>query len=323
MNWTKKALWTRLPFASLSLALLAVCLPASAHQRHTIKSGETLGSIARKYHVEVKEIAAWNGLKNTDKLSYGVKILIPTVKKETAVRSKKSPKVPAPTKWVARTTKPAPKLLKRVAKWTPAKTVAKWTPPKSSAKKAVVKTAAPKWKHAAKLANDRAWKAAYAKQVAEARRAARQKHELAKIVRSAPRVAKRYNPEASAPEANTDIVRSAYSYRGTPYRYGGSARGGFDCSGFTSYLYRQKGVSLPHSARAQAQMGQSVSKKDLKAGDLVFFHTVTPGISHVGMYVGDGKFVHASSRRSGGVRVDSLNSGYYNQRLRGARRYSR
>lgn len=55
-------------------------------------------------------------------------------------------------------------------------------------------------------------------------------------------------------------------------------------------------------------------------GDLVFFHTVTPGISHVGMYVGDGKFVHASSRRHGGVRVDNLNSGYYRNRFRGARR---
>jgi cell wall-associated NlpC family hydrolase len=387
-----KTLRAQLPLASLSIALLAISLPASAHQRHTIKPGETLGSIARKYHVAVKEIVAWNGLKNADRLSEGMSILIPTASKSTTARTEKSPpraekrtiarstmyrkaaikgdrisvrvgpgtehrrlnmfdngapmlvtaerngwaqvqmpngktgwtmltylkfsgKTPAPTKWVTKATKPAPKTVKHLVKW---------TPPKAAAKKAVVKTAVPKWKQtAAKRANDRAWKATYAKQVAEARRAARQKREMAKIVRSAPRVAKRYTPEASAPEANTDIVRSAYSYRGTPYRYGGSARGGFDCSGFTSYLYRQKGVNLPHSARAQAQMGQKVDKANLKAGDLVFFHTVTPGISHVGMYVGDGKFVHASSRRSGGVRVDSLNSGYYSQRLRGARRYSK
>ena len=129
-----------------------------------------------------------------------------------------------------------------------------------------------------------------------------------------------YTPEADRPAASSDIVRTAYAYRGTPYVYGGSARGGFDCSGFTSYLYRQKGVSLPHSARAQFRSGHRVGQKELKAGDLVFFHTVTPGISHVGMYVGSGKFVHASSRRSGGVRVDSLNSGYYSKAYRGATR---
>ena len=131
---------------------------------------------------------------------------------------------------------------------------------------------------------------------------------------------KRYTPEAERPAASSDIVRTAYAYRGTPYVYGGSGRSGFDCSGFTSYLYRQKGVSLPHSARAQFRSGHRVSQKELKSGDLVFFHTVTPGISHVGMYVGGGKFVHASSRRSGGVRVDSLNSGYYSKAYRGATR---
>jgi cell wall-associated NlpC family hydrolase len=117
-----------------------------------------------------------------------------------------------------------------------------------------------------------------------------------------------------------DIVHTAYAYRGTPYVYGGAGRGGFDCSGFTSYLYGRKGISLPHSARGQFGMGRHVDRGSLKPGDLVFFHTVTPGISHVGMYVGNGRFVHASSRRSGGVRVDNLDSGYYSSAYRGARR---
>jgi cell wall-associated NlpC family hydrolase len=129
-----------------------------------------------------------------------------------------------------------------------------------------------------------------------------------------------YVAEASMPEAGSDIVRTAYAYRGTPYRYGGAGRGGFDCSGFTSYLYSHKGVSLPHSARGQFAHGQKVGRSEMKPGDLVFFHTVTSGISHVGMYVGNGRFVHASSRRSGGVRVDSLESGYYKGAFRGARR---
>ena len=116
------------------------------------------------------------------------------------------------------------------------------------------------------------------------------------------------------------IVQTAFAYRGTPYVYGGSGRGGFDCSGFTRYVFAKHGVSLPHSARAQFELGHKVSFRSLKAGDLVFFHTVTPGISHVGVYVGDGRFVHAASRRSGGVREDSLASGYYRSAFRGARR---
>jgi len=116
------------------------------------------------------------------------------------------------------------------------------------------------------------------------------------------------------------VVGTAIAYRGTPYRYGSTGGGSFDCSGFTRFVYGRKGVSLPHSAKEQFHQGHSVSRGDLKPGDLVFFHTVTSGISHVGIYAGDGKFVHASSRRSGGVRVDRLDSGYYSGAFRGARR---
>jgi len=133
------------------------------------------------------------------------------------------------------------------------------------------------------------------------------------------RFARHSRPEPAAPRSGSDVVRTAYAYRGTRYRYGGSARGGFDCSGFTRYVYGSKGVALPHNAAAQFSKGQRVSRGNLKAGDLVFFHTTRRSISHVGIYVGSGKFVHASSAR-GRVRVDSLNSGYYNNRFRGARR---
>lgn len=126
-------------------------------------------------------------------------------------------------------------------------------------------------------------------------------------------------PEASAPYTDADVVRTAYAYRGVPYHYGGTSGNGFDCSGFTSYVYHKKGVNLPHSAADQFTHGKRVSSGQLKAGDLVFFHTTRRGISHVGIYAGEGKFVHASSG-GGRVRVDSLNSGYYQKRLVGARR---
>lgn len=126
-------------------------------------------------------------------------------------------------------------------------------------------------------------------------------------------------PEADAPDTDTDVVRTAYAYRGVPYHFGGTSRNGFDCSGFTGYVYRKKGVSLPRTAAEQFSRGKRVSSKELKAGDLVFFHTTRRGVSHVGIYAGEGKFVHASSG-GGRVRVDSLSSGYYKSRLVGARR---
>lgn len=128
---------------------------------------------------------------------------------------------------------------------------------------------------------------------------------------------------AHASSARIGLVRTALAYRGTPYVYGGSGRSGFDCSGFVRYLYFKKGVELPHNAAEQFHMGRPVSRKDLKPGDLVFFHTVTSGISHVGMYIGNGRFIHASSRRDGGVRIDSLNESYYAHAYRGARRILR
>ncbi len=118
---------------------------------------------------------------------------------------------------------------------------------------------------------------------------------------------------------NSSLIETALSCRGARYRRGGTSRGGFDCSGFTRYVFAKYGVSLPHSSSAQASLGQRVSKDALKPGDLVFFQTYRRGISHVGIYIGNDKFVHAA-RYGKGVRVDSLSSSYYCSRYRGARR---
>lgn len=140
-----------------------------------------------------------------------------------------------------------------------------------------------------------------------------------RYARSTEYTRRRSRSEAQAPEAASDVIRTAYAYRGVRYRYGGSSRSGFDCSGFTSFVYQRNGISLPHNAAAQFSRGQRVSPSERKPGDLVFFSTTRRGISHVGIYVGDGKFVHASSG-GGRVRVDSLTSGYYAKRYRGTRR---
>ena len=117
------------------------------------------------------------------------------------------------------------------------------------------------------------------------------------------------------------LSREALSYRGSRYAWGGvSRRSGFDCSGFTRYLYLKQGIDLPHSAKLQFQLGRRVLPGDLKPGDLVFFDTRGP-LSHVGMYLGNGKFIHASSPKRG-VRIDSLSAGFYKKRFVGARRYT-
>lgn len=120
-------------------------------------------------------------------------------------------------------------------------------------------------------------------------------------------------------EGTSSLIRTAMRLRGSRYSFGGVSRSGFDCSGFTCYVYERHGITLPHSSAGQAHVGRPVSREDLRQGDLVFFSTRGRSIGHVGMYIGGSRFVHAATYREG-VRVDSLNAGYYRERYRGARR---
>lgn len=115
------------------------------------------------------------------------------------------------------------------------------------------------------------------------------------------------------------LVSRALSWIGTRYVWGGMSSAGVDCSGLTSLIYKTVGVKLPHNARQQFKLGRSVARSSLSAGDLVFFNISGP-ISHVGIYIGNNKFVHAANKRRG-VRTDSLGSSYYSKRYAGARRY--
>jgi len=115
------------------------------------------------------------------------------------------------------------------------------------------------------------------------------------------------------------IVALAQNYLGYPYVYGAAGPSSFDCSGFTRYIYSQFGYSLAHGATAQLSYGYYVDSSDLQPGDLVFFrHGVSTGASHVGIYIGNGEFIHASTA-STGVRIDSLYSSYYSSCFIGGR----
>ena len=115
------------------------------------------------------------------------------------------------------------------------------------------------------------------------------------------------------------VVSDAMNYMGVPYVFGGNTpSSGFDCSGYVRYVFANAGIYLPRTADVQYNCGYAVSTSELAPGDLVFFETYCPGPSHVGIYVGDGNFIHASSSR--GVTISSLSSSYYSAHYLGARR---
>jgi len=114
------------------------------------------------------------------------------------------------------------------------------------------------------------------------------------------------------------LTKTAMRFLGVPYAWGGTSFSGVDCSGFVQAVFHRNGIDLPRTADAQFEVGHPVSQRSLRPGDLVFFQTYAAGASHVGIYVGAGQFVHASS--SNGVRVDSLSEDYYASRYIGARR---
>ena len=123
------------------------------------------------------------------------------------------------------------------------------------------------------------------------------------------------NKPYQLPVLADSILERGKSLIGTRYRFGGtSTTSGFDCSGFIGYLFREEaGMSLPRSSREMINIDAPLVKRnDLKPGDLLFFSTAGRGrVSHAGIYLGDDQFIHSSSRRSGGVRVDSLDDAYW------------
>ncbi|MCD6309439.1 MAG: C40 family peptidase [Candidatus Eremiobacteraeota bacterium] len=115
------------------------------------------------------------------------------------------------------------------------------------------------------------------------------------------------------------VIRTAMKFIGVPYRWGGAGWRGFDCSGFVMRVFAKHGIKLGHDAFRQFAGGSRVLPEQLAPGDLVFFSTYAPGPTHVGIYIGNGKFIHASS--SQGIIISNLSDPYFKCRYIGARRY--
>ena len=118
-----------------------------------------------------------------------------------------------------------------------------------------------------------------------------------------------------------ELKKTAYGFLGTRYRFGGSSRSGIDCSSFVQKVFREQEVALPRTAREQFEMGTAVAPGDLQKGDLIFFSTYASYASHVGIYLGKNRMIHASPR--GGVVISPLNTSYYRSRFLGAKRISK
>lgn len=129
--------------------------------------------------------------------------------------------------------------------------------------------------------------------------------------------------QAPAPRATDETARKATAYAremtGKPYRYAGDTPEGFDCSGLVRYSYGRAGLSLPRATDAQRRVTTLISQRSLRAGDLLFFDQEGKKASHVGMYLGDGRFIHAPST-GGRVRIDRVDAQYWKAHLVEARR---
>lgn len=260
---------------------------------HKVRKGDTLWQIARKHHVSVSALARANGLTEKSTLSIGRGLAIPG--EQARVKKARSVRVVRPCSAVA---------------YTCADNVVLRSGPSTRHSKVAALRADISLKV---IGTYGSWRKV---EVAGGLRGFVYRPLLSTVPQSA-----RSGSAAQQASGSPDnaLIRTALACRGARYRRGGTSRGGFDCSGFTRYVFAKYGVGLPHSASAQARLGTAVAKNQLEAGDLVFFRTYRPGISHVGIYIGEGKFVHASTYR-GGVRVDFLSHPYYTQRYRAARR---
>ena len=277
----------RLLTAIVGLAVLAAIPVVSlADATHVVRKGDTLGKIARAHHVSVATIQAANGLEGTH-LSVGTKLLLPGGKAHSERRK-------------ASEGKGKPVIVRE-------STPAEEPPPGAQLSLADPQGSTP---------STHAWKPPTEAELAELARPSKAADTVAPAIAAAPDA-----PEArKADESIKDrLLRVARRMLAVPYRFGGTTLWGLDCSGFVQKTFAFLNLDLPRSAREQFREGAKVAKADLSPGDLVFFRTYAEYPSHVGIYLGDNRFVHASSRERK-VTVESLDTPYYVKRYIGAKR---
>jgi len=298
---------------------LLICTDGFADQQYKVKRGDSLARIAKKYRVSTQSIKDANGLQG-NALKPGKALVIPTDGSRKVAKGAKSQSKKATQVYV-------------VKKGDTLKVIAKKTGLSISDIKALNHLPKSKLRAGQKLALAKSASVSESRNVKQ-RKAAVAETDLGEndgeedlLSDEAPVVEKTAEMESVVqysenplgkwrdPEERNLVVKVAKGFLGAPYRLGGSSVQGLDCSGFVRKIYEFFDVNLPRTAREQAKVGMKVAKGELTEGDLVFFNT-RRAIGHVGIYIGNNQFVHASSgKRDRHVRIDSLDKPYYNQRF--------
>lgn len=307
---------TRIVFV-LCLILFASPQLVLASKTHVVRKSESLHSIARKYHVSVDELKSVNNVTGTH-IDQGMRIIIPS---HADVKKVKSAEKSTKYKVAKGDTLP------RIAKKTGVKMAElrklnniKGNKVKPGQILALADTSGPVEeapRHQV-AASDRLQ--LISKDLLNEREFTETLAELTDIDADRP-VDLAKNLEDNS-QAISSLKKTAYSFLGARYRFGGSSRNALDCSSFVQQVFREQKVSLPRTAREQFNVGSEVVRGDLKRGDLVFFQTYARFPSHVGIYLGNRKMIHASSRDRRVV-ISSMDTPYYLSRYLGARRVGR
>ena len=298
---------------ALCLLMLSVPSLAFAAKTHRVKKHETLYSLAKKYHVTVEELKAANNLVGSRLKPRAVLVIPPRSvsegRKEVASGAVYKVKKSETLSRIAKKTGVSVAELKRLNGLRGSKVkagkvlVLREHEPAEEPKVKVVRKL--QLRHP-DLFNEKDYEQSLLELTALE---PEQQVDLAK------------NAELKVDNLK-ELKKSAYGFLGTRYRFGGSSRSGIDCSSFVQHVFRDLEVSLPRTAREQFEVGNAVAPGDLQKGDLIFFATYASYPSHVGIYLGNNKMIHASSRDRRVV-ISSLNTSYYRSRFLGAKRIAK
>ncbi len=299
------------------ICLLVLTFPAIvfAAKTHRVKKNETLYSLAKKYHISLTELKSANNLVS-NQVKPGVRLVIPPrsaaadasgtgTGSASTYKARKGDTLAR----IARKTGVSASELKRLNSLGRSRV----KPGQILVLKDSAAEADPKPQLAKKVQlryNDLFNEKDY-------------EQSLAELTEPDPNKPVELSKSMELKSDSTKMLRStAYGFLGTRYRFGGSSRSGIDCSSFVQKVFRELEISLPRTAREQFGIGNEVSPGDLQKGDLIFFRTYAPYPSHVGIYLGNNRMIHASSRDRRVV-ISPMNTPYYRARFIGAKRIAK
>lgn len=302
--------------AGLLLLALSLSIPtvAFAAKTHKVKKNETIASLAKKYHVPVNDLKEANNRLNSSIKPGDILVIPPRGSKAAHSRAIPDPTASYKVKKgdtlarVAKKTGVAVAELKRLnglskGKLKPGQVLALYDND-GGVKPEKYAVAKPALRYS-ELLNEKDYE-----------------QSLADLV-DQDSVSLHAQQEPDFKSDNIKLLKTkAFGFLGTRYRFGGTSRNGLDCSAFVQQVFNEMEVSLPRTAREQYERGEIVNRGDMKKGDLVFFSTYASFPSHVGIYLGENKMIHASSRERRVV-ISSLDTPYYRSRFIGAKRISK